>query len=540
MLTEEEKTERLEQAVISETPEEVKRIYKELGEVGFTAHALGIACLYRGLDMVKVLVECGASFRYPNENKDRTNEHLYSYYRYTDNVDPKFDFSLLMLEGEFSTHERHESFLKGKEKLLKGRKKLPASEKMKVLEYLCENAEKTGVFPKRLLYFSIHYEYEVLYIMLKKCGVSISEDAAWLFKNAVNSTYNMDPNRFLRTFGHIAEELGEEKIRGNVSFYKSYLRGVLSPESLKFIIEHFDKKTMNQAAIMKAAIDCELVDCLAIAEEYGWLKLPRKRDEMIQYAQDKEKTESLAWLLDFKNRTADIKAEQEKAEKKAEKALNADPNSISELKKLWKFEKREDGTIIITGYKGNRSEIVVPAKIGEDAVTAIGDYAFSPDAKGIREAQREVRKNIAKVTLPDSVEYVGEFAFFKCQSLTEINIPEKLTEISKGMLDITRIKDIVIGGNIRKINPVALYGCRDLKSVKLCEGVREIDSGAFYLCTGLESIELPRSISRIADCTMAENPFHGCHKLTAYVYKGSYSERYCENAKIIYEYIDEN
>lgn len=532
MMTEEEKTERLEQAVISETPEEVRRVYKELGKVGFTAHALGIACLYRGVDMVKTLVECGANFCYSEEDKALNVDRMYSHHRYTGNKEPEYDFSLLLIEGYI--------IQKRPAKLVEGRKKLPVSERAKVLDYLCNNAEKTGIFPQRLLYFSIRVGNEEFYRILKRHGVSISEDASWLFKSASNSALYMDPQEFLKVFGLIAKEVGGEKIRGTVTFYQSYLPNVLSPESFRFILEHFAKTNMNQTKIMKTLIDCEEVSCLAIAEEYGWLKLPRKRDEMIQYASDKEKTESLAWLLNFKNRTADIKAEQKKAEKEAERALNADPNSIGELKKIWKFEKREDNTIIITGYKGNRSEIVVPQKIGEDIVTAIGDHAFSSDAKGIREEQRKVRKNITKVTLPDSVEYVGDFAFFMCKLLTEINIPEKLTEISKGMLDITGIKEIVIGGNVRKINPVALYGCRDLKSVKLCEGVREIDSGAFYLCTALERIELPRSISRIADCTMTEYPFHGCHKLTAYVYKGSYAEKYCENAKIKYEYIDEN
>lgn len=529
MMTDKEKAEQLKQAVISETLEEVRQIYKELGEVGFTAHALGIACLYRGLDMVKALVECGANFYYSKEDKALNADRIYIHYRYIDGEDPEFDFSLLVLGGEYSVQNKPT-------KLLKGRKKLPVSERAKVLDYLCENAEKTGIFPQRLLYYSIMDGNEELYRILKKHGASISRDVSWLFKNASNSAYNMNPQRFLKVFGMISEELGGEKIKGNVTFYQSYLPNVLSPESFRFILEHFAKTNMNQTKIMKTLIDCESVDCLAIAEEYGWLRLPRKRDEMIQYASDREKTESLAWLLDFKNRTADIKAEQKKAEKEAERALNADPNSIGELKKLWMFEKREDNTIIITGYKGNRSEIVVPQKIGEDIVTTIGDYAFSSEAKGIREAQREVRKNITKVTLPDSVEYVGEFAFFMCKKLTEINIPESLAKISKGMLDITGIKDIVIGGNIRKINPVAFYGCRGLKTVKLCEGVRKIDSGAFYLCTTLERIELPRSLVKIA----GENPFFGCNKLTAYVYRESYAESYCENAKIKYEYIDEN
>ena len=530
MLTEEEKTGRLEQAVTSETPEVIRRIYQELGEVSFTAFALGKACLFRGLDTVKALVECGANFRYPGENEQGVDERRFSYYKHVEGKDV-FDYSLMIIDRS----KRDDKILK----LLDSRKILPLSERVKVLDYLCENVEKTGLDPQKLLYFSITNGNKEFYRTLKNRGVSISEDVSWLFRNACNSAYNMDSQRFLKVFGMIAEELGGEKIRGNVTFYQSYLKNILSHESFRFILEHFAKANMNQTKIMKNLIDCEEVSCLAIAEEYGWIKLPRKRDEMIEYASDNGKTESLAWLLDFKNRTADLAAERERAEKKAERELNADPNSIGELRKIWRFEKREDNTVIITGYKGNRSEIVVPRKIGEDIVTAMGDYAFSPDAKGIRAEQRKVRENITKVTLPDSAKYVGEFAFFKCKMLTEINIPEGLSEISKGMLDITGIREIVIGGNVKKISPVAFYGCRDLRSVKLCEGVCEIESGAFYLCTELESIELPRSVEKIADCTMTENPFHGCHKLTAYVHRGSYAESYCKNAKIKIEYINE-
>ncbi|MDE6725805.1 MAG: leucine-rich repeat domain-containing protein, partial [Ruminiclostridium sp.] len=111
---------------------------------------------------------------------------------------------------------------------------------------------------------------------------------------------------------------------------------------------------------------------------------------------------------------------------------------------------------------------------------------------------------------------------------------------SKGMLDITGIKDIVIGGNIKKIGPVAFWGCRDLRSVKLCEGVEEIEAAAFYLCTELEKVEFPRSFTKCAECTMTEFPFHGCHKMTAYVYKGSYAEQYCEKAKRKIEYLDQD
>ncbi|MDE6725829.1 MAG: hypothetical protein K2J79_09520, partial [Ruminiclostridium sp.] len=306
-MTEEEKTERLEQAVISETPQEVRRVYEELRKVEFTAHALGIACLYRGLDMVKVLVEHGADFRYADEDTKLNGPMKYFHYRYNIKENPGFDYSL-MLCGEYIMWNKPTRKVKGK-------KMLSVSERARVLEYLCENEEKTGIIPQRLLYFSVMDGNSEFYKILKSHGVSVFEDSSWLFKNVSNSAYNMDTKGFLKVFGMISEELGGEKIRGNVTFYQSYLPLVLSPESLRFIIEHFEKKNMNHTTIMKTAIDCDLTDCLAIAEEYGWLRLPRKRDEMIRYAEEKEKTECLAWLLDFKNRTADIKAEQKKAEK---------------------------------------------------------------------------------------------------------------------------------------------------------------------------------------------------------------------------------
>lgn len=311
------------------------------------------------------------------------------------------------------------------------------------------------------------------------------------------------------------------------------------PRFFEITLDNFDQKRMPKKRSMMSIIDENQLGSLPICEKHGWLKTPKTRDELIEYAAENGKAEITAWLLDFKNRTADLAAERERAEKKARRELNADPNSVTELKKIWKFEKRGDGTIIILGYKGDRREITVPEKIGGDTVTALGEYAFSPYANRILKEQRALRKAITKVKLPDTIENIGEFAFYQCKSLTYINLPEKLTEISEGMLDITGLESIVIGGNIKKIGGVAFWGCRDLQHVKLCEGVAEIDTAAFYNCGNLEIIELPRSLEKAPPCTMSESPFWHCIKLTALVHKGSYAEKYCKENKIIYKYAEE-
>ena len=369
-------------------------------------------------------------------------------------------------------------------------------------------------------------------------SVSVENPAYQFWFNLVREIKTMTAKEFSETAAMLRAEIGKPLYYSEALWLWGNKRA-FEPRFFEAALENFDQKRMSKKRSMQRIILEEQIGCLPICEKHGWLKMPKTRDELIEYANENGKTEAAAWLLDFKNRTADFAAERARAEKKAQRELNADPNSVTELKKIWRFETRNNGTIIITGYKGDRTEIAVPEKIGGDTVTALGEYAFSPHQKRLRKEQCALRRAITKVTLPDTIECIGEFAFFQCKSLTEINLPEKLTEISKGMLDITGLESIVIGGAVKKIGGVAFWGCRDLKHIKLCEGVVEIDVGAFYNCTNLETIELPRSLKKAAPNTMSEGSFWNCHKLTASVHKGSYAEKYCEENKITYKYMEE-
>lgn len=81
----------LEEAVRSDTPSEVSALYKKLGNVLLTAHILGIACRFRGLEMVKVLIENGATFRCDRETVRYRSYELFGYTAYD------LDFFLLFL-----------------------------------------------------------------------------------------------------------------------------------------------------------------------------------------------------------------------------------------------------------------------------------------------------------------------------------------------------------------------------------------------------------------------------------------------------------
>ena len=62
VISQKQKAQILEGAVLEKTLKETARVMEELGGVSFTARALGLACRFRGSDMVKVLVENGARF----------------------------------------------------------------------------------------------------------------------------------------------------------------------------------------------------------------------------------------------------------------------------------------------------------------------------------------------------------------------------------------------------------------------------------------------------------------------------------------------
>lgn len=219
---------------------------------------------------------------------------------------------------------------------------------------------------------------------------------------------------------------------------------------------------------------------------------------MIAFASEGGYTEASAWLLDFKNRTADLAAEQEKAEKKMIRELNAAPDSVSELKKVWSYKKREDGTLIITSYKGNNTEISVPAKIGKEAVTEIGAYAFSPYAPRRTKEQAYNREKIQKITLPDSIRVIGERAFYWCKALEEINVPDGVTEICNGTFSSCGIKKMTLPDSVRSIGERAFWGCDVMESVNVPDGVAEIGGGIFGVCGALKKIEIPGSVEKIS------------------------------------------
>ncbi len=345
-----------------------------------------------------------------------------------------------------------------------------------------------------------------------------------------------DEGSFVEMARSFREELDKPMLYFKSVFGSNVPKYIKSTSLLKCIIDCFDTSQINKKKLMEFFIDSDRTDLLKVCLDNGWLSQPKKRDELIGYANAKERPECTTLLLDFKNRTADLEKERIKEEKKEQRSLNAAPDSVTALKDLWSFKKREDGSIIITGYKGLRTEIVVPEKIGKNTVTAIDDSAFCPFARRVTPEAARVREAITSITLPDTVNAIGRGAFWNCKSLESVNIPEGVERIRENAFaECHSLKKIVIPNTVKAIDRRAFYYCDSLRFIEIPEGTETLGDAVFAHCHELMAVVLPQSVKNIGHHIVDmgnKDP-----KLTGIIVsEGSFAEKYCERNGILFDH----
>lgn len=106
---------------------------------------------------------------------------------------------------------------------------------------------------------------------------------------------------------------------------------------------------------------------------------------------------------------------------------------------------------------------------------------------------------------------IGVGAFWQCENLTSVTIPENITYIKeKAFTSCSELVDIVIPDSVTKIGFEAFSSCSKLITINLPNTITSISSGMFYYCTSLTNIVIPNSVTKIE-----HNAFYGCHSLTS-------------------------
>ena len=117
--------------------------------------------------------------------------------------------------------------------------------------------------------------------------------------------------------------------------------------------------------------------------------------------------------------------------------------------------------------------------------------------------------NLARVTLTQSCQTLGNYAFFECESLKEVNLPEGLTSIGvRAFYGCTSLWNIQLPNSLTTIRELAFANCDALTTISFGQGLTQIGINAFYNCDSLAEIALPASLKSLpASC------FAGCISL---------------------------
>ena len=123
-----------------------------------------------------------------------------------------------------------------------------------------------------------------------------------------------------------------------------------------------------------------------------------------------------------------------------------------------------DGTCEIVSCSATVKVVRVPETLFGETVVGIGSNAF---------AMLEVQK----IILPDTVEYLEDYAISLCEKLEEI-------ELGKGL---------------KRTGVFSITGCNNLRSISFPEGMEEMTQSCFGACEKLEEVFIPASVTKLGN-----------------------------------------
>lgn len=123
--------------------------------------------------------------------------------------------------------------------------------------------------------------------------------------------------------------------------------------------------------------------------------------------------------------------------------------------------------------------------------------------------------NLKKVTIHEGVKTIGQTAFIGCTQLTSITIPSTITDMDQAFSGNTALSHVTLTNGISNISSMAFKGCTGLTEIKVPESVGQIGPNAFNGCTNLKRVLLEKNIK-----TININAFKDCTNLSDVKYNG--------------------
>ena len=129
-------------------------------------------------------------------------------------------------------------------------------------------------------------------------------------------------------------------------------------------------------------------------------------------------------------------------------------------------------------------------------------------------------ERLTEVKIPEGVMQIGQNAFFACRALTEVVIPDSVDEVDEEVFGCcTRLRRIRFSNRTKYIPRNVCIWCKSLTDLEIPEFVTEIGEAAFLGCISLTEVVIPKGVTLID-----EDVFWRCESLKSAVILGEATE----------------
>ena len=168
------------------------------------------------------------------------------------------------------------------------------------------------------------------------------------------------------------------------------------------------------------------------------------------------------------------------------------------------FKENEDGqTVTLTDYNSSLSDstdITIPSTVDlVDGVWQDGNtYTVTAIANGTSSTGVFYNSGITSITFPETLENIGNYAFYRCSGLTSISLPSSLKAIgSYAFQNCSGLTGELNLGECTSLTSIGRYAFRYCSGLTGelnlggCTSLTSIGRYAFEGCTALESVVFP-------------------------------------------------
>lgn len=153
--------------------------------------------------------------------------------------------------------------------------------------------------------------------------------------------------------------------------------------------------------------------------------------------------------------------------------------------------------VTCAGYYTYNGVVSIPEEVNKMKVKRIGKDAFSGCS-------------VTSVIIPNSVESIDDYAFFRCGALKSITIPNSVLTIGFAAFNESGLTSIIIPNSVEIIERSCFGGCKYLSSVTLSQYLDDLSEGLFSGCGSLKSITIPNNVKKIGS-----SAFENCKNISS-------------------------